>query len=898
MDRLTDEEGVALKALAAHIRGSTWEYIAQSKGTDLVVSPTSALVLTTLYIGGILRFDHPESERPTRDTLMLQCHLNPLRQSLEAAIGTLGLSPLEDPSATGLGPHLENVPRLLPAPRRATGLLLAIAIGAACTDRTALKQSRIFLNLGKIELEKVEVSREAPLAAELKLDNLVCIIEHPGSQPDNPGPTAASLAETWRRYGWRVIEIPDGTDAAQVYHGLCVSRQAELPPRPTLVIVCRRDEEGSSEAVERYAAPTLPEAARVAKAREGIAQAKAEVARLCHDDKTVRAFMKARLQKAAMNPPGDPTVVSKPGSKRTDPEKSKQGETPPVGHTLKRRPRESDSTIAPASVPGHGSGRNSIPSRDGGEKSTQSVNAPDALKGRSIAVRAHRVIELAQGVPQDGLTSFNLARIFKEFDAILRIDPTAFDSVKPTELAAIRSRLTQSLKAQANTCSYADARRIIYGLDALRWNTKSDVDSLLGALAQRLNTFSPQEVKEIRQAVWKLNYPHAGFSRALATYFGAKIDDISDIVLIDTIGFLYWRGAPAEARTLIGVAAPHFGRMSDEHIARLATIAAATNVKSPQVKQAIAATFIERLKSRNVALGVHDASTILHALAELGHHDPAALDIFHRNFVNRFNELKIADLRDIAWSYATLGEKNRPLFLALVKAAIAAEPGEQDAFAWQLGSIAWAGARLNIVSTSLIKFVADHFAGTWSTLPTGALANLAWGFCLNNSKDARGIIAAILDATTGKELAPEHRHQLRLAAIAAGLARYPRCPAEIHSGTSEFARPPKMNTFESAVFKVLQTVAPGTLHVEPFHVVEGIATDFLVSLGHRKIILECDGVKYHHSANNARFGNDLIQDRVFKHHGYEVVHILDTEWFPCKPGDRAQLLKKKLNLTS
>lgn len=108
-----------------------------------------------------------------------------------------------------------------------------------------------------------------------------------------------------------------------------------------------------------------------------------------------------------------------------------------------------------------------------------------------------------------------------------------------------------------------------------------------------------------------------------------------------------------------------------------------------------------------------------------------------------------------------------------------------------------------------------------------------------------------------------------------------------------------LNEFESRVRNAIESHLRHIPHVlEPHQNVAGVLTDFVLYLEDRTIAIECDGYHYHYSLGpdgDRRLGEDIVQERVLKACGLEVVHISSLEWRSCGPN---QLLSEKLGILS
>jgi transketolase len=185
--------------------------------------PSSSLstveILTALYAGGVMRHDPQNPQWTDRDRfIMSKGHAAP---ALYAVLGECGYYPKEwNLTLRKLGSPVEGHPnmRRLPGVEASTGSLgqgLSIGIGHALAARMDKRDYRAYVMIGDGESDQGQVWEAAMTAAKYKLNNLVCIVDRNGFQQNEATaqimPALEPLAEKWRAFGWRVVEI-DGHD--------------------------------------------------------------------------------------------------------------------------------------------------------------------------------------------------------------------------------------------------------------------------------------------------------------------------------------------------------------------------------------------------------------------------------------------------------------------------------------------------------------------------------------------------------------------------------------------------------------------------------------------------------------------------------------------------------------
>jgi transketolase len=201
---------------------------------------SSADILTTLYLGEILRLDPKRPEWAQRDRfIMSKGHCSGAFYSVLAARGFFAKSLL----ATYMDPlsRLNGHPdrNKLPGVEANTGPLghgLPIAVGCALSARMRGEDWRTFVLTGDGELQEGSNWEAAMTAHQYGLDNLIVIVDRNRiQQGDFTEKTIRMnpLPEKWRAFGFACEEI-DGHDHAALAHRLA-SMPIE-PGRPSCLI--------------------------------------------------------------------------------------------------------------------------------------------------------------------------------------------------------------------------------------------------------------------------------------------------------------------------------------------------------------------------------------------------------------------------------------------------------------------------------------------------------------------------------------------------------------------------------------------------------------------------------------------------------------------------------------
>lgn len=187
---------------------------------------SSADILATLYMGGILRVDPQQPRWPERDRFILsKGHCS---GSFYSALSLRGFFPAKqlrtfmDPLSM-LNGHPDR--NKLPGVEANTGPLghgLPIGVGAALGARMRREAWRVFVLTGDGELQEGSNWEAAMTAQHYGLENLVVIVDRNRIQQGDFTETTLRmepLAERWRAFGFAVVEA-DGHDCAVLHERL------------------------------------------------------------------------------------------------------------------------------------------------------------------------------------------------------------------------------------------------------------------------------------------------------------------------------------------------------------------------------------------------------------------------------------------------------------------------------------------------------------------------------------------------------------------------------------------------------------------------------------------------------------------------------------------------------
>lgn len=216
------------------VRMSHWSNSAHV-GTAL----SSADIVTALYFGE-MRVDPQRPDWPDRDRFIMSkghgCAV------WYAALAEKGFLPLDElKTFRKLGSRLQGHPEMsrLPGIEMTSGSLghgLAAGLGMALGIRLDRRDARVYVLLGDGESQEGLVWEAALSAPNMKVDNLMAIVDYnrwqSGGALDEISPLEP-LADKWRAFGWHTVEV-DGHDMAQLLETFAKFKRTR--GRPTAVV--------------------------------------------------------------------------------------------------------------------------------------------------------------------------------------------------------------------------------------------------------------------------------------------------------------------------------------------------------------------------------------------------------------------------------------------------------------------------------------------------------------------------------------------------------------------------------------------------------------------------------------------------------------------------------------
>ncbi len=192
--------------------------------------PTSSMsaveVMTSLYFGGIMRYDASNPSKPDRDRFILsKGHASPILYAVLAEAGYIKKDQLN--TLRKIDSPLEGHPNMLRVPgvEASTGSLgqgLSMGLGHALNAKLDKLDYNVYVMMGDGEIQQGQVWEAAMAAANFNASNLVAIVDLNGYQQTGPVSSVtnpAAYAEKWKAFGWNTVEV-DGHDIKATHQAL------------------------------------------------------------------------------------------------------------------------------------------------------------------------------------------------------------------------------------------------------------------------------------------------------------------------------------------------------------------------------------------------------------------------------------------------------------------------------------------------------------------------------------------------------------------------------------------------------------------------------------------------------------------------------------------------------
>ncbi len=238
---MIDRQIAELEDTCRRIRGHIVREIAGIGVGHIGGSMSIVETLVALYYA-VMNIDPQNPQMEGRDRFVLsKGHAGPALYAVLADRGYFELSMLDtlNKPGTRLPSHCDMV--LTPGVDMTAGSLgqgFSCAVGMALGSKIKRDRVRIYTAIGDGESQEGQIWEAAMFAAHHKLDNLIALTDFNNAQisgwvEDVNG--IEPLADKWRAFGFRVIEVRDGNDIRQVLNA--IQQAHDTVGKPTMIIL-------------------------------------------------------------------------------------------------------------------------------------------------------------------------------------------------------------------------------------------------------------------------------------------------------------------------------------------------------------------------------------------------------------------------------------------------------------------------------------------------------------------------------------------------------------------------------------------------------------------------------------------------------------------------------------
>ncbi|MGC9468503.1 MAG: transketolase [Anaerolineae bacterium] len=228
-----------LKQMAVAVRCDIIEMITTAQAGHPGGSLSAADIVTALYFR-VMNIDPDNPRWPDRDRFILsKGHACPVWYAALAERGYFDKSHLA--TLRQIDSILQGHPDMNKTPgidmtAGSLGQGLSVGLGMALSARLQQQDYHVWIVLGDGEIQEGSVWEAAMAAAKWKVDNLTAVLDRNHLQNDacvDDQMPLGPVADKWRAFGWRVVEI-DGHDMAAVVAAL--EEAKEVKGQPTIII--------------------------------------------------------------------------------------------------------------------------------------------------------------------------------------------------------------------------------------------------------------------------------------------------------------------------------------------------------------------------------------------------------------------------------------------------------------------------------------------------------------------------------------------------------------------------------------------------------------------------------------------------------------------------------------
>lgn len=517
-----------------------------------------------------------------------------------------------------------------------------------------------------------------------------------------------------------------------------------------------------------------------------------------------------------------------------------------------------------------------------------------SLLGKDRALEpVRRALHACRDLPQSRLGPARVADLLCVLGTEARADSAVRAFLNEPEQAQHIARLISLGRRQAGDFEPADIASGLFGLVLLGQNTHHFAHVLLARGTGLLSTFEPHDMVKMLGAARAVSAGQKSLIEAVDKYLHARVGEFSPSDLGRAAQFLAQLNEPELVGRVLEASLGQLGRFYSFHLRLLAWAACSCGQTTAGFVSPILAEVTERLHHHPQQLELND---VVHYLALQSRQGIGGYSFVHdlsRWLAPRLRHCSPEHFGHIATAYRMMRVYDSRFMQQLGSAAVQ-RIGEFDPST--LCDVVHGFAALGFRHDELLSEAASQLEHQISRFSNRQCALTAWSFATFEGRLAKGVVARLGEVFNEAESDPIVLRQMHMALVATGLREPGRCPAAVLNIARTAVAVDEGNPFERAIHTALRKLDwPGVV-IAPKAIIEGIPTDFVVIVGDRRFVIECDGAQFHLTTAGTYGGGDRLQDRIFRRCGYTVVHILGSDIAGRGPAEVARYVAARLDL--
>jgi very-short-patch-repair endonuclease len=438
-----------------------------------------------------------------------------------------------------------------------------------------------------------------------------------------------------------------------------------------------------------------------------------------------------------------------------------------------------------------------------------------------------------------------LAKCFKN----LRFDPDAAALMSGESLKLLESHIFQpyirQLAPRINSnspevgLSPKEISNVLWSFAIFGFRPEEIMQPMVAKFGRNLSAFTPEGLSTTLWSLSKLRYLQPEVIAQVGEEIARTRKPFMPIDIASVLStFAEWNSSsPKVLNALVDMANSKIRRCEPRHLANICKGFASLNFKRDDLLGFVSREFQESGKINRA--NAEDLATISWAMGKLRYRDEKLFERIASRSLEIINSFANKNIASLLLGYGLSHIENKKLFEGAISKL--SEPN-RIITSQALAQSAWA---VGILYPDLVTRVV-----------TPEILNQ-----LDNDAEWMQVYSALV----GCGIVPTDMRFERYDSIALKL------------------NPKAQTPFEISVFEDLKKLqSQNGMEIKPQSFIGGVEVDFELTVGFRKIAIECDGARFHRTTGpngGGLQGKDILQNRVLSFFGYSVIHIRSAEYF-------------------